>query len=256
MRPVGRKRKRRYTAPALEKGLEILELLVKHSRPMSMAEIAEEMGRSKNEIFRMVNVLQVKHYIERLDNDRLGITNKLFELGIQFPPVSTLLEIALPQMRQLSLAVQQACHLAVLSDDQIVVIARIESPAAVGFSVRTGHRRIVTESGSGRLFLAWMNEADREALLRASKRPTRASLERELAAIRKRGISVLPSTVAKGITDVCVPILRRSDGQMLASLAIPYTEGSSAGVSLERTSQLLIKVAQGISSRLGTGCDV
>src|SRR5690625_5621333 len=48
----------------------------------------------------------------------------------------TLLDAALPIMNDLSRAIGQSCHLAVLSGDQVVVVARIESPRDLGFSVR------------------------------------------------------------------------------------------------------------------------
>ena len=46
-----------YAAPALEKGLDILELLASAEQSMTTGQIADALGRSKNEIFRMVFVL-------------------------------------------------------------------------------------------------------------------------------------------------------------------------------------------------------
>jgi hypothetical protein len=48
----------KYRAPALEKGLDIPELLARSSAPLSMTEISEGVGRSKGEIFRMLQVLE------------------------------------------------------------------------------------------------------------------------------------------------------------------------------------------------------
>jgi hypothetical protein len=42
----------RYSAPALEKGLDIIELLVGHPEGLSLAELAKELGRTTAEIFR------------------------------------------------------------------------------------------------------------------------------------------------------------------------------------------------------------
>ena len=46
-----------YRAPALDKGLDILEILAKTVMPMTMSEISEKAGRSRGEIFR--NIEQV-----------------------------------------------------------------------------------------------------------------------------------------------------------------------------------------------------
>ena len=60
----------KYSAPALEKGLDILELLSLCSGGgLSQSEIAEGLGRSKNEIFRMMVVLEERGYIKRSDGD-------------------------------------------------------------------------------------------------------------------------------------------------------------------------------------------
>ena len=52
----------KYTAPALEKGLDILELLSSTDAGLSLSEIARDLGRSVSEIFRMLVVLQQRGY--------------------------------------------------------------------------------------------------------------------------------------------------------------------------------------------------
>jgi DNA-binding IclR family transcriptional regulator len=54
-----------YSAPALEKGLDILEILARTVMPMTMSEISEKTGRSRGEIFRMLSVLEGRRYITR-----------------------------------------------------------------------------------------------------------------------------------------------------------------------------------------------
>lgn len=51
-------RPQKYTAPALEKGLDILERLSLSEAGLSLSEIARDLGRSVSEIFRMLVVLQ------------------------------------------------------------------------------------------------------------------------------------------------------------------------------------------------------
>ena len=71
-----------YAAPALEKGLDILELLAEVGEPLSTRTIAEQLRRSKSEIFRMVFVLQQRGYLEReAGTDRLGLSRRLAARG-------------------------------------------------------------------------------------------------------------------------------------------------------------------------------
>ena len=92
-----------YSAPALGKGLDILELLAIHEHALSMKAIADELGRSKSEIFRMLMVLLDRGYITRdAASDTFLLTNRLFNLGLRTPRVRDLLSRAAPIMRQLA----------------------------------------------------------------------------------------------------------------------------------------------------------
>ena len=55
----------RYSAPALEKGLDIIELLADHPEGLSLVELGRALGRTTNEIFRMVHVLLERGYLQR-----------------------------------------------------------------------------------------------------------------------------------------------------------------------------------------------
>ena len=72
----------KYTAPALEKGLDILEHLSQSESGLTQAEIARVLGRSVSEIFRMLVVLQERGYITfDAGSDRYVLTTLLFEIA-------------------------------------------------------------------------------------------------------------------------------------------------------------------------------
>ena len=122
-----------YKAPALEKGLDILESLAGVRAPQSVSDIARNLGRSRSEIYRMVVVLEARGYVERTeDPEKLQLSNRLFEIGMRSPPKMNLHDAALPEMSALASSMMQSIQLAVVSSDQIVVIARTESPDDVG----------------------------------------------------------------------------------------------------------------------------
>ena len=87
----------RYHAPALEKGLDILELLARETEPLGVPGIVQKLGRSTGELFRMIQVLQHRGYVEQAPgNEGYRLTGKLFALGMDQPTVRNLVEIALP----------------------------------------------------------------------------------------------------------------------------------------------------------------
>ncbi len=242
-----------YAAPALEKGLDILELLSSVSRPMGLSDISQAVGRSKNEIFRMLHVLERRHYIERAQgSDLYTLTNRLFLLGMERPPLKGLLDIALPMMHQLSDDTQQSCHLVVPSEQFMVVIARIDPPADLGLVVRIGHRRPILEGTSGLVLTAFQLDSVRQHWIEdfggEMSPKARAELEEKLHQIEQKGFAAIKSSVVPGITDVSVPVM--SNGTAVASLAIPYMKRIGVPVSQREAIDMLATVAAVISSKL------
>ena len=64
---MSRKTEEAYQAPALAKGLEVLEFLSGQTEPYAVSELARALGRSRNEIYRMVVVLERSGYLWRSD---------------------------------------------------------------------------------------------------------------------------------------------------------------------------------------------
>ncbi len=216
---------RKYRAPALEKGLDVLELLSSHGTPMTPSQMSSELGRSVSELFRMIQVLEFRGYIEPSPQG-YGLTNRLFTLGMAQAPVKSLAETALPVMRDLAMVTGQSCHLVVPSGDQIVVIARIESPGDLGYSVRIGYRRNLIDATSG-LLLYGCASATRKAELarRLTETAGVQKTERFIARAEeagRQGHVERDSDFVRGVTDLVAPIVG-ADG-IVATLITPYIQ--------------------------------
>ena len=125
---MSKQTKRSYRAPALEKGLDIIEFLSSQVAPQSLTEIAASLGRSHNEIYRMLASLEDRHYVLRDEaSSRYHLSLKLFHLSHMHSPVEFLRNAAIVPMRRLTETVRQACHLAILSDDTMMVLIRARS---------------------------------------------------------------------------------------------------------------------------------
>jgi DNA-binding IclR family transcriptional regulator len=243
---------RRYRAPALEKGLEILELLAGEESPMPIAAICQRLGRSTNELFRMMQVLQYRGFIQQEPAGGYRLTDKLFSLGMEQPRTRNLLEIALPAMRQLAVKIGQSCHLAVHSKGQIVVIARMESDEQIGFTVRVGYRRSLLKTTSGAVLYTYQN-ADTRKRWATMWEPTPSS--QELAAfvqrcdsIRSRGHEMAVSGFVAGITDISAPVMR--GGQAAAALTVPFVRSNPLRLAMEETIGHIEAAAGEISEQL------
>ena len=68
----------------------------------------------------MTTVLENRGYIERVKGtENFVVTNRLFAIGMQNPAKRSLIEVAGAPMRELAESINQSCHLAVASGNQI-----------------------------------------------------------------------------------------------------------------------------------------
>ena len=119
----------RYRAPALDKGLDILELLAEQPHGLTRAEIVKAMGRSPSEIYRMLERLVARHFVTRSQQgDRYALSLKLFVLGHRHPPIERLVAQAVPAMDAFAKAAEQSCHLGLYDRGNIVVVAQVNGP--------------------------------------------------------------------------------------------------------------------------------
>jgi DNA-binding IclR family transcriptional regulator len=246
---------RKYSAPALEKGLDVLELLAASDVPMTMSQIASELGRSVSELFRMVDALVHRGYVAPAESgDGFELTDKLFALGIAQAPAKGLLDHALPDMRKLTLEIRQSCHLAVASEDLMVVIARAEAPGNQGYSVRIGSHRPLLASTSGLVLYAFQPESIR-AEWRARLAPTVSSkvwkaFEERAATARSQKHVRADSYVVPHIVDLSAPVM--SPEGVAAALTCPYIETPNA-LPIKDTIAAIRHTADEISAKLLAG---
>ena len=249
------------SAPALEKGLDVIELLATMGRPMTLREVAEQLGRSKNELFRMVHVLIERGYVVREGAEGLALTNKLFDIGLKTPRTRDLVTVATPMIQRLARQVRQSVHLVVPNRGETVVIAAASGSEDMNFSLKLGYRRPLADAHSGLVLLAFQPEDRRERLLAESLRlmrvpPDRAEIDAELRTIGRDGHVVRPSRDLVGVTDIVAPVLLR-DGEAVATLVVSYLDRrQTAPGEHESVLEPLLRVCAELAERLEIGSAV
>lgn len=244
----------RYSAPALEKGLDIIELLAREERGLSQSEIARAMGRSVGEIFRMLVVLTERGYlVQDPDTDRYGLTTKLFEVAHRTPLIRRLTALAGPLMRRLTAAINQSAHLAIISDDAVLIVGQVDPPGHHVMSIRLGARIDLWRASSGRVILAFADDEILAELFATVPLPadkTETQLRAELAQIRARGHEITDSFTARGIVNIAAPVCDHT-GHAIAALTVPHLERFDDPVSFQTCARQVIDTANALSVSLG-----
>lgn len=249
-------RRTKYSVPALEKGLDVLEYLSEQAVPLTQAQLARALNRQAGEIFRMLACLESRGYLRREPTTgAYSLTLRLFELSRAHSPYEVLLKAAQPLMRGLAEDLRESCHLSVLHRERVLVLAQEESPKPFRLSVEVGSQHSPMHTTSGRVLLAQMSPGDGEELLthnlewRREKPAARAQFLKRLAAIRSRGYERAEGERFVGGMDIGVPV-GSPQSSIKAALTIA-TLKEKGGPSLETMLPALKACAEVIAVHAG-----
>lgn len=218
---------RSYSAPALEKGIEIIEFLSSRAEPATQKEIAAALGRTPSEIFRMLVVLVDRGFVLRGNDDRFSLTLRLLSLAQQVPALERLRAFALPRMRALVQNCWQSCHIGVEENGNIVIIEALPSPGHWGLMIRPGAVIGLTNTSTGRVMAAFRDPVEAEALYdnhapaMGEVKADKPAFLKRLTAIREQGCEITPSDTTEGVTNMAFPVLDAS-GRAIAVVNCPY----------------------------------
>lgn len=247
-----------YSAPALEKGLDILEALSGEADGLTLSALAQRLERSPSELYRMLVCLTRRGYVARdEESDRHALTLRLFELAHRHPPMQRLVAAALPLMRSLAAETDQSCHLSVFHEGRQLVVAQVDAPGAMGFGVRLGANSIdLLMSASGRVLLAFQEKAQRAWMLDCYRSAGGSARPKGLLALLERvrsdGFAEMDSFQVAGVHAVSFPALDVS-GRAVASLTVPYLARLDLqdGPKLKETREILRIASYRLSQAMG-----
>lgn len=258
MNPATLSETRRYGAPALDKGLDILEHLSNEMAPLSQLEIARVLGRTPGEIYRMLMCLEERGYVMREEGTgKFRLTLRLYELGHRRNATTLLRKAARLPMETLAEEIGQACHLSVINGPNLLVMMERMPLCQVCLAVGEGSRLPVLRTTSGKLLLAQWDEPARIAYLNqlddfiGEPKAGRDRLIQALAGLRGAPHHHSPSSLTEGVADISVPV-GVPGSEVAGALVISYLSGTRSGEkNVSRYLEALLASAAEINRNLG-----
>lgn len=220
-------------APALDRGLAILEALDAGPEGMSLSELSRAIGSPKNSTSRLVQTLMARGYVERDEATMIiRLTGKLLRLGHPRAGRVSLVECALEPMRALRDAVGETVQLGIPIGDEGVIIEQVESTQAVRICVEIGLRFPLHNNAPGKVLLAFQQPKacepaiERLELKRFTRRTirTKEALRLECARVLKQGYGTDWGEADEGIHCVAAPVFDRPD-HLLAAVWVSSVAG-------------------------------
>ena len=234
----------------------MLELLAAEAGGLTQKQIADRVGRSVGEIFRMLGVLERRGYVVR--DRRTGdytLTLQLFRLATQYPPTRRLQQAALPVMEALAASNNLSCHLSVLSGSSISWSPRRPSRTGrwAGRSSSGRCSRCSMEYASARVLAAFQHEARQAELAGFIARHDGIEPAAVLAAITgivAAGGDFSSTELDHGVTSLSCPVLDAA-GRAVAALTVPLLREVGKRVDEAAIATRLRDAAKQISGAIG-----
>jgi len=218
----------RSSVKSADRVLDLLELLASTGRAMTHAEISRRTGIPKSSLTALLHNLVGRGYIEQLrDTQQFQLGEGAYALARRGAHNRDLLRASEPWLQRLTHDTGESGGLSVLRNDMAERIASSQSPKAVLYSVHVGVMQPLYASSAGKVLLAWLPPAEREAYLQRVRLQPRtertirsaAVLRRQLHQIREEGVGWSHSEFTVGIVGLAVPVLDLH-GPALAALGL------------------------------------
>ena len=209
--------------------LDILELLARTPGGSALKDLSRELSAPKSSLLSLLQTLRRRGYVSQDSRGLYRLGTRALTLSGAGADEQDLREIAHGEIRALAENTGESAILATLSSDHraVIYIDKVESLHRIRATARVGEMRPLHSTSSGRLLLAHLPAAEREALIdqleltRFTERTitSRARLREEMTRILGEGICINIDQSLPGHCAMAAPVRDRR-GEVVAACVL------------------------------------
>jgi DNA-binding IclR family transcriptional regulator len=247
------------TVPAIDRALNVLELLAQSRKGFTISEISRRLELPKSSVHLIMNTLEKRGYLKK--NQQTG----KYRFGMKFISLSRSsiegLELraeARPYLEALMRQTLLTVHMVILEHDEAVIIEKVEPPGLLQLATWVGRRMDVHCTGAGKALIAFISddELDRRiksrGLARHNKRTICSfrNLKAELIRVRECGYAFDDEEDEIGLRCIGAPVFGFND-EVLAAISIAGTTTQMSDDKVLKLAEQVKQAAASISAHLG-----
>ena len=240
----------------LAKGLVVLEALVQRDEPCGVSDLAASLGISKSNAHRLLNTLVEMGFASATDG-RYAATLKVWELGTRVIDGYDVRGLARPAMTRLVSETAEGIRLTVLDPKslEVVYIDKIDSPQDVRTFTAIGGRSPAHCTSSGKVLLAYQDDATIRRAARGLKAHTRSTIisaaefVRHLKKVKQNGYALNLREYSSQVSGVAAPIFN-GENNVVAALSIAAPAERMPSAHLKKVTRMLCDAAAGVSAMM------
>lgn len=243
-----------------DKVLSIIELLSCSKEPLRLIDIANHLKYNTSTALRFLNSLERNGYVyKNSETLKYQMTYKICGLANQINSHSSLVEIAMNPIKQLSMQLEECVCLAVEQDFTVVYVYVADGPGQMlRTTQRIGSQAPMHCTGVGKVILSEFSEMRIDEMIRlkgltrytSNTLVTKEDLIAELHTIRKRGYAYDNEECEIGARCISFP-LRNYSGKIVAALSVTGPTGRMTDDFINQSFRTILETVQDISYQLG-----
>ncbi len=244
---------------SVDRALSILETLAEDDEGYRLSDLAVRTGLSASTVHRLLATLENRRFVQfdRAESKwHVGVRS--FTVGASFARRRNFSAQAIPYLRKLRDLTRETANLAVVDDEFIIVLTRMESREIMRSLTQVGGRVAMVTSGVGKAVLATYSDEDVGAVIRHHGMPrlTEKSIVRpgdlfkELEKIRKQGFALDDEEACMGLR--CIAAVVYNDcAEPLAAISVSGMTSRLTDDRLPEIGQIVREVAGELTVALG-----
>lgn len=193
---------------AVGRALAIFDAFDEGNTILTLQAITDRIGAPKATTFRLLNTFVEEGFLVRHPDNSYSLSLKVVRLAGLVPHYASVREIARPVMQEVAAACGETITLNTRFGLERVCLEAVDTPAPLMTIARPGDRVSLTRGATSRVLLAFLQEDERDRLLRElfPDNDERAVVTEEIDRFRAQGYGVTHAQRVPGITAVAAPL--------------------------------------------------
>ncbi len=256
--------KKKYAAPAVERAMDIIEIMVRENRSFTVTEMSRILDVSVNSIFRIFTELEEKSYVVKDSSDSsYELSPKLYYMGNAIKGRFSLITNARPFMKQIARKTGETAVLTKLNENfKTLLVEQVESDTPIKCTSTVGIIYDSYISAMGKVMIAYSSPElieeymDLVKLKKVTEHTitSKVAFRKELEEIRRAGVGFDREESIVGMTCIASPILS-AGGNLVGAVGITGISFRMGAEERARHAEVIREEAQRLSHALGYDSD-
>ena len=253
---------RTYSAPAVDRTLDILEFMAVHPRPYGATELSRCLNIPINSVFRILKRLTDREYtVQDPFSDGYQLSTKVFSLGMSLYTRFELRQRARPHIEWLCRETEETCQLQIPHGDMVLVLDTVSPEVSYYLRIVPGSLVYYHPNAYGKVMLAFQSEKEIKKIIPPrlpSLTPNtivlRTELMKQLEEVRRTGLGYDNEEYNEGIRCIGSPVFN-VEGKAVAGLGVSGLVSTFRNNRLATFEQLVLECAYRVSKDSGYSGD-